>query len=138
MIFDKQNLLSNDQAITGTAVSENVIDITGVAGKDAGPGTPINVLAQVTEAFNTLTDLTIALETDDVVGFTGEGSVKTTLQSVNLVLAKLTLGKQISLSTLPKGCKRYIRLSYTVNGSNPSTGKIFAGLVDAVQSNNIA
>ena len=71
MIFSLNQLFSNDQAITATAVSTNVIDL-GVAGtpvhgaaplhNDKGLGTAVPVLIQVTEAFTLLTSLTVTLE----------------------------------------------------------------------------
>ena len=45
MILDKENLFSDDQALTTTAVSENVID-TGAA-KDVGPGEPLRVVRKI-------------------------------------------------------------------------------------------
>ena len=64
MILSAQQLFSDDQAITATAVSTNVIDL-GVAGtpygavaalnQDVGKGAGVPVLIQVTEDFDNLT-----------------------------------------------------------------------------------
>ena len=72
MIFSAQQLFSDDQAITATAVSTNVIDL-GVAGtpydavaplnQDIGKGNKVPFLAQVTEDFNNATSVEVAIET---------------------------------------------------------------------------
>lgn len=141
MIFDEENLLSDDQAITGTANSTNYYD-AGAKGTphggaaalvaDQGKGNKIPFLVQITAAFNTLTSLNIALETDDNTSF----SSAATVLDQDIVLADLIAGKQIAFDYLPKGTnERYFRLVYTVTGSNPSTGTITAGAVMGVQTN---
>jgi hypothetical protein len=127
MIIDKQNLFSEDQAVTASAVSTNVIDLGA-----EGTGTPspnlkdAELFVQVTEAFATLTSLTVALQTDSAEGF---GTVETVLQSAAIPVASLLVGYKFKLRGLPEGLSRYVRLNYTVAGSNASAGKIFAGLV---------
>ncbi|WP_422096889.1 Bbp16 family capsid cement protein [Variovorax sp.] len=134
MILDNQNLFSDDQAITATAASTNVIDLgpTGTVPRspsaltrDISKGTDIPLLVQVTEAFNNLTSLAVAVQTDSDSAF---GSA-TTLYTQTVVLADLTAGKRIALKTLPYGLtKRYVRLNYTVTGTAPTTGKVTAGI----------
>lgn len=141
MIFDQEGLLSDQQAITGTARSTNIIDLgaQGVPHGDAaalqmdvGLISAIPILIQVTQAFNTLTSLDIAIQNDGDVAF---GS-PVTLFEQNILLADLVPGKKINYDILPNGLKeRYLSINYTVNGSNPSTGKIMAGIVAAVQNN---
>lgn len=133
-IFSKQNIFSEDQAITATAISTNVID-TGVRGTpygaaaavngDKGKGNPVPILVQVTEAFNTLTSLTITLETSA----NADLSSSTVLATEVILLAAAVVGKKMFMHYLPNGVTgRYLGLRYTVGGSNPSTGKIFAAL----------
>ena len=96
MIFSVQQLFSDAQAITATAVSSNVID-TGVRGTpygaaaalvgDLGPGHKIPVLVQVTEDFNNLTSLKIAIETGSTA------SLGTEVVSQTIALADLVAGK---------------------------------------------
>lgn len=135
MIMDLFTTLSDKQAITASAPSTNVYD-AGIAGtpkfakgpviRDLGRGDPIPINIQVTETFNTLTSLTIALEADDAVGF---GSA-TIVQSIVIPLAQLVAGRKIPPFFLPEGLnKRYFRLNYTVTGPNPTLGKISAALV---------
>ena len=141
MIFDLQTLLSNQQAITATAASTNVIDLgatgtiyggSGAMTRDIGKGTPINLLVQVTETFNTLTSLTIAIELDSTETFTPDKSISLG----TIALASLVAGYQIPFQFIPDGVNlRYMRLKYTVAGTDPTTGKITAGIVMGRQTN---
>jgi hypothetical protein len=140
MILSAQQLFSSDQAITATALSTNVIDLgvsdTPYGGKaalnhDIGKGNPVPVLIQVTSAFNTLTSLTITLETGAVAGTLG-----TVLATETILLADLVAGKQTALNFLPKGATgRYLGVRYTVTGTNPTTGTITAGITMGNQVN---
>lgn len=123
MLIDSQNVFSNDQAITADAVSTDVIDL-GVAGR-AG-GNELQVIAQVTEAFNTLTSLGFQVQSCAVENF---GSGVVTHQVVTLPLAQLTLGKRVDLGGLLEGTLRYVRLNYDVTGTNPTLGKVTAMLL---------
>lgn len=135
MIFDKTNLFSDQQAITGDAASTNVIDLgptqTPKHGKknitrDIGKGRKIDLRVQVTEAFNTLTSLTISVQTDSVENFASPKTVA----SVVVPLASLTVGYILPIDTVLRGTdERYVRLYYDVTGTDPTTGKITAGLV---------
>lgn len=135
MIFDLQTLLSNQQAITATAASTNVIDLgatgtiyggSGAMTRDIGKGTPISLLVQVTETFNTLTTLKIDIELDSTETFTPDK----TISLGTIALASLVAGYQIPFQFIPDGVNlRYMRLKYTVAGTDPTTGKITAGVV---------
>jgi len=135
MLTDLFTTLSDKQAITASAPSTNVYD-NGIAGtpkyakaamsRDIGKGDATAINVQVTEAFNNLTSLTVALEVDDAVGF----GTATVVQSVVVPVARLTAGRKIPPFYLPEGMdKRYWRLNYTVTGTAPTTGKISAALV---------
>lgn len=142
MIFDRTLLFSDGQAITATAASTNVVDL-GATGKpygasaalvrELGYGNNVPVSITVTESFNTLTSLTISVETDDNAGFSSATTVWT---SPAYTLAQLAVGAKYLLpDAIPAGVnERYVRLKYTVGGSNPSTGKITAGVVAARQN----
>ncbi|MGX1353372.1 hypothetical protein AB7M49_006993 [Bradyrhizobium elkanii] len=132
MIFDRTNLLSDAQAITATAASTNVIDLGPVAiARDIGKGRPIPLLIQVVEAFNNLTSLTVALQTDDNSAF---GSAKTVWSST-VLLADLIAGAVVVPEYITRGTnERYMRLNYTVTGTAPTTGKITAGVTMGNQS----
>ena len=141
MILSAQQIFSDDQAITATAISTNVID-TGVRGTpfdavaalngDIGKGTPIPVLIQVTEDFNTLDSLTITLETSAAAGLT----TPTVLATESIVLADLIAGKQTCLQFLPNcATLRYLGVRYTVVGTDPTEGQITAGITMGNQTN---
>jgi len=142
MIFSNQLIFSDQQAITATAISANVVDLrpTGTVYKagsaltrDLGPGKQIDLLVQVTETFNTLTSLTFTLETSDAVGLT---SSRVHWSSGAVALASLVAGYKVPIIRLPLGPHlRYMGLRYTVGGTNPTLGKITAGIVAAVQTN---
>jgi hypothetical protein len=129
MLFDAKLLMSNAQAITATAASTDIIDRGDT--KDVGRAGDIPLLIQVVEAFNTLTSLTIDLQTDDNSGF----STPRSLFQVVVPLADLKLGYQIPVITLPQKTERYLRVNYTVIGTAPTLGKVTAGVVAGVQTN---
>lgn len=143
MIMDATTLFSNAQAITATAVSTNIVDL-GAAGtvygaaaaitRDIGKGADIPLKVTVVESFNTLTSLTISIETDDNSGF---ASAKTVWTSPAYLLVDLATGAKLLLpDSIPLGTdERYVRLRYTVAGTPPTLGKITAGVTMGNQTN---
>ena len=133
MYIDYQNLFSNRQALA-SGVSEHVLDVgrrVGAWQHDIGPGYPIEVLCVIAETAVGATGLTVELQTSDTADFTDA----ITLQSAALTDAEqLVAGMQVPLSTLPVGCKRYLRLKYTVTGT-ATAGQLIAGLVLDRQTN---
>jgi len=140
MIFSKNQTFSDAQAVTATAASTNIID-TGAFGtphggnalaRDLGKGTPIPFLAQVTVDFATLTSLKFSLQCDDNSGFS---SPKTVVEQT-IALADLKAGKQVAFQVLPNDItERYVRMYYTVAGSNATAGKVTAGVTMGNQTN---
>jgi hypothetical protein len=134
MIISNQDILSDGQAVTATAASTNVLDV-GAAGTPFGAPQAlgrdlgnlpekIGLDVRVTQAFNNLTSLDVALQISD------DNATFTTVATRNYLLAALTVGPLDFPAALIKGTKgRYIRLNYTVNGTAPTTGKIFAAVV---------
>jgi hypothetical protein len=135
MLFDRQNMFSDNQAITATAASTDIIDFgapqtpkhaKNAITRDIGKGRKPDLRIQVTQTFNTLTSLTVALQVDDDVAF---GSPKT-IMDMSVPLASLVAGAVILPESVPRGSnERYMRLLYTVVGTNPTLGKITAGFV---------
>lgn len=136
MIFDNQALFSDDQAITGDAVSTNVIDL-GAPGRvfgatvdlkrNIGKGMKIPLLIQVTQAFNTLTSLTVNVQVSTDEAFTSPITIATTGA---IALAALKAGKIFNIDVVPRDAEeRYIRLQYDCTGTDPTLGKIRAGIV---------
>ena len=126
MILDEQGLFSNNQSITATAVSTNVLDL---GKREVSFGTPVEVFIQVTEDFNNLTSLAIKVQTSSAENL----GTTTDLIEQTILAADLTKGAVSSIKFLPKGNLGYMRLVYTVKGSNPTTGKILAGITDGAQ-----
>lgn len=143
MLFDSLGVFSADQAITASAASTNVVDL-GATGtpkpghttalvRDIGKGEPVPIRIQVTEDFATLTSLKVAVQVDSAEGF---GSAVTVLETEAIPVASLVAGYVFNIEALPRGVNaRYMRLYYTVAGSNATAGKVYAGIVSAVQSN---
>lgn len=132
MIFDKTNMFSEAQAITATAASDNVIDLgLGDIGKSGAEAPWLYVKCDA--AFTLLDTLNIKLQTSVDSAFT---SPIDTILSVTPARAALTLNSEQLLAKLPIGCKRYVRLYYTVAGTNPDAGKITAGLTPDVQASH--
>lgn len=144
MIEDTQGQFSQAQAITASAASTNVIDFgaTGtpllassalVKDKGAHPKIPLNI--QVVENFATLTSLKVAVQTDDNSGFS---SAKVVLETEAIAAADLVAGYRFNIDSIPEGTlERYVRLYYTVAGSNATAGKITAGVVAGRQRETI-
>lgn len=141
MILSAQQLFSDDQAITATAISENVIDL-GAAGtpydaaaslnQDVGKGAKVPVLVQVTEDFAGLTSLTITIEASAAAGLTSP----VVLSEQTIVVADLVAGKQLFTQVIPDGADlRYLGVRYTVNGSSATAGMITAGVSMGNQTN---
>lgn len=139
MILSAQQLFSDDQAITVSADSTNVID-TGVRGTpygaaaalhgDIGKGNKIPVLVQVTEAFNTLTSVEVKISTGATT------ALGTTILSQVILLADLVVGKQVSFDVLPNDItERYLGIEYVVVGTPATLGKITAGISMGNQTN---
>lgn len=142
MIMDRTLLFSDEQAITATAASTNLVDL-GATGtvygasapivRDIGYGNDVDLVVTVTQSFNNLTSLTISIETDDNASFS---SATTVFTSPAYTLAQVAAGAKYLLpDVLPGGVnERYVRLKYTVAGTAPTLGKITAGVVASRQS----
>ena len=130
MILDKQNLFSDDQAITVTAASTNLIDMGALHARiQSNPEFNSKILAQVTADFATLTSLTVALQSDDNAAFASAA----THGSEVVAVADLVAGKQVVLN-VPREAQRYIRLYYTVTGSDATAGNVVAGVILDIQT----
>lgn len=124
MITDKNNTLSEDQAITASAASTNQID-TEVADANIGAGNPKFVYFTVTEDFATLTSLEFEIEDAADDGSGSPDSWADILVSKAVAAADLVAGYQLKLA-IPSVTRRYIRAYYTVNGSNATAGEVSA------------
>ena len=129
MITDKLLRVSEDQAVTSTAVSTNTVDLS--VARDVGEGTALYMNFALTEAFANGTSITFqvitsanaSLSSPDVIG-----------SSDAIVTASLTLGKNIVVRINPdiagKG-KRYLGAKYVVSGTM-NAGKVTADIVETI------
>lgn len=138
MLSDKLNTFSDEQAIVATAVSTNTIDMGDPqwASGIASPGVVAHggrIIVRVDESFNTLTSLTIALQSslDDAA----TDAFSDVITRAPIPLAGLTAGAEIHLGTIPVGTERYVRLNYTVTGTVPTEGSLTAAIVMDVDAN---
>jgi len=139
MIFSAQQIFSDDQAITATAISTNVIDLgapetpydaKAALHQDIGKGAKVPILIQVTETFTNLTSLTIAIETGSTA------SLGTVVISKAVLLADLVAGYQFPVDVLPNEIdEQYLGVRYTVTGTAPDAGKLTAGITMGNQTN---
>ena len=139
MIIDTNLTFSENQAVTATAISTNVIAFNdndavpyeaAAMARDLGAGNEIPLMIQVTEGFNNLTSLTISLESSAAAGLT---SATVHWTSGAIPLAALVAGYKPPNRVLPDGVMlKYLGLRYTVVGTAPTTGKISAALATEV------
>ena len=122
MLLDTQNLFSDAQAITATAASNNVVRF------GLGDISFVPLLIQVVEDFATLTSLTVKVQTAVDSAFT----TPVDLASVTIAAADLKAGTILPINYIPKGNLGYMRLYYTVTGSNATAGKITAGVTAGI------
>lgn len=124
MILDDKFIFSDGQAVTVTAVSTNVID-TGPNAKKLGGGQEMVCEVVVDTDFATLTSLKATLQES------ADNSTFTTLvDGVAVAAASLLKGRKILCCTVPPTHARYLRVNYTVAGSDATAGKVNAHLVN--------
>jgi len=129
MITDSLLRVSEDQAVTSTAVSTNTVDL-GVA-RDMGEGTTLYMNFALTEAFANGTSITFEVITSASANL---GTPTVIGSSAAIVTSALTLGKNIVVTLNPeiagKG-QRYLGARYTVAGTM-NAGKVTADIVETI------
>jgi len=131
MILDKENLLSDDQAVTTTAASTNVLDLEGSGLGDMSPGEALDLMCQVSNAdFAGGTSIAVAVQTATDDAFTSPITLFTTAA---IVTASLIQGYKFALGKLPEGASRYLRFNYVVVGTM-TAGNLTGGIVPGVQA----
>lgn len=115
MILDAFLLFSDAQALTATAVSTNVVDLTKDI--DIGPGVAMTVMIELDVASDGTTGdetYTAALQTDDNEAF----SSATTLNTITI--PRSTAAGTVYELPVPETNERYLRLNYTLGGTTPT------------------
>ena len=129
MITDSLLRVSEDQAVTSTAVSTNTIDLS--AARDVGEGTTLYMNFALTEAFANGTNITFEVVTSANANLSSHDVVGS---STTIATAALTLGKNIVVAINPqiasKG-KRYLGARYVVTGTM-NAGKVTADIVETI------
>jgi hypothetical protein len=142
MILDANLIFSENQAVTATAISQNVVRVpnSGIVPyegaaipRNLGPGREIPLLVQVTTSFATLTSLTITLETADNDALSTNAQV--IFSTGAIPAASLVRGYRIPIRVLPDFVLRdFLGLRYTVAGSNATAGAITAAITMGVNA----
>lgn len=127
MILDTENLFSDDQAITTTADSTNVIQLPA----NTASGAPLHLLIQVTTTFAGGTSIAVDIETDALVSM---GSPTNIYTGAVIATATLVAGYEFSVHFMPRSNEPFTRLEYTVVGTM-TAGNITAGIVYGHQTN---
>ena len=129
MLYSKEDLFSDNQAITADAASTNIIDLAQGQLKEVAYGTPIPLRIQVTQSFTGATTVEIKVQTDDNTSFSSPTTLATTGALAN---DTLKAGYVAPINFVPRGNDRYMRIYYDVtvgSGASISAGKITAGIV---------
>lgn len=125
MLLDQNAVLSNEQTVSSTAASTNVIDMT--AAGNVVPGALFAVLRTET-AFAGATSIVFALQTSNASNFASADTLLTaTFNATQLGNAST----QLLALPLPAGIKRYVRAYYTVTGT-VTAGSFSCFLTDGV------
>lgn len=127
MLIDS-NLVFTDAPVTATGVSDPVA-LTSLY--RPGRADPIPILVRVTEDFTALTSLTVKITecaTKDGV-YTDVSAA-----SMTIPLADLKTGKKFGWRYLPANVdKQWLKLAYTVTGTAPTAGKLFAAIMREIE-----
>ena len=126
MILDKENLFAQDQAVTATAMSDNIVDL---GPGDAGPSERISLFVNAGKAFTGGGELTAEILTsDELNGGGADLDNPETVAAYPVAGDVLAAGGKLISARLPHGMKRYARINFEVVGSL-ADGALTAGLV---------
>lgn len=141
MLSSKEQTFSDAQALTTTAASTNVVDLSATGTpvgapaalvRDIGKGRRIDIVVQLDSAAGgTSPTLSVALQVDTVENFASPTTVFTAA-----TLSGGAAGTRIPIYWVPEGTnQRYMRLYYTLGGTSP-TYTVSAMIVAADQTND--
>ena len=123
MIIDNFNVFSDNVAVA--AGNSSVVNVMPFLGR----GEPVDVTVSTSKNVNNLTSLTVKLQQADSAGgtFTDVGS------GITLTLAELQSGNTFRFELPDNAIKPALRLNYTIAGTAPTMGKLFAAITRDVQ-----
>lgn len=130
MIIDKLLQVSNEQAVTASAASTDVIDF-GQANPNSGLNDNTSFAITVDEAAAAAGAATVTFSVQDSADNSTFADVAVTTA---IGKASLTAGQQV-LIPMPAKHRRYVRVYYTVATGPLTAGKFSAQIVTGVQQN---
>lgn len=130
MIIDKALQVSNEQAVTASAASTDVIDF-GQASPDIGLSDMYMVITVDASAASATGIATVTFSVQDSAD---NVTFKNVAVTDAVPLSGLTLGQQFVIP-MPTKLRRYCRVYYTVGGENLTAGKFSAQVVAGIQQN---
>lgn len=129
-VFDAELKYAAEQALTATADSENILNLS--ANRDIGMGSPMWLVVLVNETFvsggNSTLDATLV--TDDNEAFS---SSKTLLTMAQVAKAAMVAGAVLYKERIPRGFEQYSKMVLTVGTANFTAGKLTIGIVNDVE-----
>jgi len=132
MILDKELMFSDNQAVTASAASTNVIDLGAI--RNIGVGSRVFCVVVVTVAFTDSgsdSTVTVDLETDDNSSF----SSAVARQRLGVFAALAPAGTRFIAALSPDVInERYLRVYYTLTGGSLTTGSFDAFLVNDIDA----
>jgi len=131
MNIDQTLVLSDAQAETTQTdhASTNVVD-TLLAGDMLAKPLYLDVTVDTAFTSGGAATLQAILQTSDAEAF-GSGNV-TLMDSGTIALATLVKGHKLLQGRIPAGCKRYLRVVYTIGTTTMTAGKVNAVITDGV------
>ena len=130
MIIDRFLQVSNEQAVTATAASTDVIDF-GQTNPNTGMSDHLDLSITVDETVTAAGPATVVFTIQDSADNSSFADVAST---VAIGKAALPLGTQIVIP-MPKLHRRYVRVNYTVATGPLTAGKFSAQFVTGLQLN---
>jgi len=130
MILDGQNLFSEDQVVTATAASTNLIDLN--AAGDLGNGTNLYIDVVVVSALvGSGATLAVTVETDDNAAFASAAVV----QTIGTFSALAAAGTRLVARIQPEAVtERYVRLKFTVAGGTMTDSGVTAFIAHGIDA----
>jgi hypothetical protein len=142
MILDKQNMLSEAQAVTASAVSTNTIDLS--LARDIAAGEDLSIFVAVDEAATASGSATVDFQ---VISSAAANLGSPTVLSATgpIGKAELTLGRKLIELKVPRAVllaqpvgQRYLGIQYVVATGPLTAGKFTAGIVVDFQDQKVA